>query len=413
MFKKLTYGLLFLLILTAITCHQKNPISPPAEEIPATMPQTDIPWPSLANSPWPMSTVNPQGIARTPFPGPKEGKLLWTSELGPFGGGTYGGPAIGPDGTIYVSFSGGSGSPAGFAAISPDGKIKWTRPWEQTSRYDTGPVVAVDTTIYVGGSYLYAIRPNGSTKWQYKGENKFMESRPLLGIDGTIYAMDGAGNIFALSPEGKLKWKNAEGLVNDSYMVASIDGQTIYAPGRDSTIMALDAQSGSKHWSVQTHTHEYPKIAVDNQNNIYFYGYDQHKSGFIYSISPAGQVRWRYQLKYNYNGSCNGITLDYNGNIYFCFRTTGIIALDYAGKERWVRTHGEKFAYVPIISDATNNLYVLNIREPLIWCYDSSGNLKYSTVVPLSEVYDLRQGAIGADGTLYLMSSSRWLVAIK
>ncbi len=412
MFQKLTYGLLFLFIIATITCHKENPTSPPAEEIPATMPQTDIPWPSLANSPWPMSTVNPQGISRTPFPGPKEGKLKWLVELGPYGKGAHGGPAIGPDGTIYVSFNSAAGAP-GFAAISPDGKIKWTRPWEQVSRYITGPVVAADTTIYVGGSFLYAIKPDGSTKWSFKGEEVFMESRPLLGIDGMIYAMDGVGNIFALSSEGKLRWMNTAALRNESYMVASIDGQTIYANGRDSTIIALDAQTGSIRWSVNIHSVEQPQLAVDNQNNIYFYGYDRYQRGFIYSLSPLGQIRWNYQLKYGSNSRCSGITLDYNGYVYFCFRTTGVVSLDYTGKERWVKTHGEKFADVPLICDATNDLYVLNISDPLIWCYDASGNLKYSMVVPLSEVFNFRQGAINVDGTLYLMSTSRWLVAIK
>jgi outer membrane protein assembly factor BamB len=225
--------------------------------------------------------------------------------------------------------------------------------------------------------------------------------------------MNGAGTIFALSPEGQLKWKKPQGRANDTYMVASVDGQIIYAPGRDSTLIALDAQSGSIRWSVNTHTQEYPKIAVDNQNQIYFYGYEPNQYGYIYSISPTGEVRWRYQLKYHYNGPCNGITLDYYGYIYFCFRTTGIIALDYSGKVRWIRTYGENFADVPIICDATNNLYALNISEPLIWCYDFLGNLKYSQVIPLSGIYALRQGAIGADGTLYLMSSSRWLIAIN
>ena len=147
------------------------------------MPQVDIPWPSLADSPWPMSTVNPQGVARSPNPGPTTGSVIWSTDLDA-GEATYG-PAIGPDGTIYINMHA-----YGLFALDQDGNIKWDvlDTYELNPR--TGPVVAADSTIYIGGSGFWAFNPDGTEKWIFKDDRYFHEVRPLVGIDGTIYPRD-------------------------------------------------------------------------------------------------------------------------------------------------------------------------------------------------------------------------------
>jgi outer membrane protein assembly factor BamB len=416
MFKKLTYGLLFLLILTTLTCHQKNPTSPPAKELPATMPQTDIPWPSLANSPWPMSTVNPQGIARFAGNALNEKKVQWALEIGK-GKGGYGGPAIGPDGTIYLSFNGAIDE-TGFAAISPEGKIKWSRKVESNSCYMTGPVITADTTIYIGGTYFWALRPDGSVKWIFDMGKGFIEIRPLVGIDGTIFTKDGFGDIFALSPEGKMKWKYNTGTgTGVTCMTSSPDGNIIYAPNSDSTLIALDSATGTLLWSFLTHHRIHPCAAIDNQGNIYFFGYNQKKNAQIYSISPQGILRWTFSIDHFSGISYSGISIDYEGQLYFDARWKGIFALNYQGVLKW-RTQLENLeTYVPIICDQSDNLFIFNGMTtniiPSVYCFSNMGVVQFSIEVPGWKSTILLPGAVGQNGTLYFQGNSPWLVALN
>ena len=90
--------------------------------------QVDIPWPTLANSDWPMIAHDPQITGRSPFSGPKTAAIKWTVDL-PYG--VFSGPIIGEDGTLYVgtrSYLGFAGDTTNyFYAIDPkSGEIKWT-----------------------------------------------------------------------------------------------------------------------------------------------------------------------------------------------------------------------------------------------------------------------------------------------
>jgi len=130
---------LIVLVLYFYCKRDQTPLQPEIKKfgIPSRMPQHDIPWPSLDDSPWPMSTVNPQGIARTTCPGPRQGQLEWAIPV--LGKTTQGGPAIGADGTIYAGVNS-----ADFYAFNPDGTIKWRLPPNANFIIYTGPAVASD-----------------------------------------------------------------------------------------------------------------------------------------------------------------------------------------------------------------------------------------------------------------------------
>ena len=75
---------------------------------------------------------------------------------------------------------------------------------------DSGPAISSDGTIYVGSDdgNLYAINPNGTLKWKYKTEGGApVVSSPAIGSDGTIYVGSDDGNLYAINPRGTLKWK--------------------------------------------------------------------------------------------------------------------------------------------------------------------------------------------------------------
>ena len=157
-------------------------------------------------------------------------------------------PAIGDDGTIYIG-----SCDTYFYAMNPNGTIKWrfktgdiikgpasiaddgivyigsfddslyalfpnngTMKWKCDIWYgtNTNPSIASDGTIYVGSDKLYAIYPNGTTKWSFDmgPERHIHQSSPAISADGTIYVGTNigeisGGEIIAVNPDGTERWR--------------------------------------------------------------------------------------------------------------------------------------------------------------------------------------------------------------
>ena len=46
----------------------------------------------------------------------------------------------------------------------------------------------------------------GHVKWRFQADGYYIIGRPAVGADGTVYAADNVGHLYALSPAGALKW---------------------------------------------------------------------------------------------------------------------------------------------------------------------------------------------------------------
>ena len=71
----------------------------------------------------------------------------------------------------------------------------------------SSPAVATDGTIYVGSTdtRLYALDPNGNIKWIYETGDQLVAS-PAIGSDGTVYIGSADRQLYAINPDGTLKW---------------------------------------------------------------------------------------------------------------------------------------------------------------------------------------------------------------
>ena len=140
--------------------------------------------------------VNPDGTEKWAF---ATGAILTSS------------PAIGADGTIYFG-----SYDDNLYALNPGGTLKWKFP--TANGVDASPAIGADGTIYVGtidtSDLLYAVTDGGqgvvSQKWAFKAGDD-VESSPAIGSDGTIYVGSDDDNLYALNPDGTLKWTFATG----------------------------------------------------------------------------------------------------------------------------------------------------------------------------------------------------------
>jgi large repetitive protein len=127
------------------------------------------------------------------------GKVVWARGLKED---VNSGPAIGPDGTLYVTTSSWK-----MVAVAPNGTLKWTVSLAQVRRptgYTLGPP-AIDTvagTVYVGGfDGLYAYGYDGKLKWRVASGRIW--ARPAIDRNGTVYVQsDADGFAYAVKPVG-------------------------------------------------------------------------------------------------------------------------------------------------------------------------------------------------------------------
>jgi outer membrane protein assembly factor BamB len=138
-----------------------------------------------------------------------DGTLIHKYDMPIDGGETI---AIGPDGTIYVTYD-------ALAAINPDdGSTKWK--FNYLEDYEKGylpsPAISSDGIIYIGTSYgpsrisggqIYAINPDGTLRWRKKITTVYTDSSVAIAEDGTIYI--GSASISEVPNQGSFGYLHA------------------------------------------------------------------------------------------------------------------------------------------------------------------------------------------------------------
>jgi sugar lactone lactonase YvrE len=367
--------------------------------------QQQIPWPTLADSPWPMMKHDPQATGRSPYVGPKTPNVVWTMDM-PYG--ILSGPAIGPDGTLYFGSFAFTQDRNHFYAINPDGTLKWDFLTDEFLANDAGFIVGSDSTIYFGtqGGYIYAITFGGDLRWKYFAGSNVFQYVMNTDLSGNLYFVTGVtGYLHSLNRNGKLNWKvTYESGFLISSPVFSPDGNTIYISGKDNNLYAINL-NGTLKWVYQSGKINSIPL-VDNEGNIYVVSAINDSSA-LQSIKPNGDLRWLYNYYVARDEDDSGPTMDKNGNIYFTIGWTSplfhsqLISIDYNGNFRWnyIFEDTTEFIYQPLISDDEGTIYFGSGWGIYYYAISNEGKLLWK--LPLEEWYVLNTSAIGKDGTLY------------
>lgn len=230
----------------------------------------------------------------------RDGSENWkfeTNGFGALGGAIFATPQIGADGTVYVA---GLYDPNLYALNPEDGSVKWACNFEHTVQVpdDWGgeqevnlagwpfapPAIGADGTIYMSPAFdthLFAIEPEtGSIEWstnlwrlklrygrgdavviwygpgeppeyvevdgrqfevRYIGAIRYSYcwSQPAVGPDGTIYVSFEDAYLRAVDPNGSRKWATKLGELGSVTLTAGEDG-LIYAASDDKKLYVVD-----------------------------------------------------------------------------------------------------------------------------------------------------------------------------
>src|SRR5215207_684334 len=190
---------------------------------------------------------------------------------------------------------------------------------------------------------------DGRVKWRFQHSGMYTEVRPAVGPDGTVYVVDVGNHLYALSPDGALKWIARAG---SKGLAVGSDG-TIYT-GSESSIKAFNP-NGTLKWTFVQNPLAFillgPNVGPDG--NIYAVATEGIG---IFSLTPAGVLRWTQPEGYA------RLIVDYQEVVF-----------------------GPNGANQQMYFLANNHLKGLRLDGNLVFTMPASGN----------------QPAIGPDGTIY------------
>ncbi|MCC7374816.1 MAG: PQQ-binding-like beta-propeller repeat protein [Verrucomicrobiales bacterium] len=221
---------------------------------------------------------------------PVQGTRQWVRDLGS----PTLAPAIGGDGTVYVTTLNGA-----LRALNPsDGVIRWTvgRNSAPTFPDATAPVVGLDGTLYTAlkGTWLRAYDPSGTrTNWSVPIDDWGLEPSLALGADGSVIALQGT-RISAFDPiTGGTRWSTSLNLpipANSAYTCVGPDN-TVYVATPTGQHAALDGVTGAFRWQASFGpSAAAPTLATDGTLYISSTGLP----GLLAVDSQSSSIRWSF-----------------------------------------------------------------------------------------------------------------------
>lgn len=206
----------------------------------------------------------------------------------------YSSAAVSRDGsTVYVGFGANVGAPTGggICAFSNTGQLLWVK--NVANSVECSPVIGADGTIYAGDfdGVVYALNPDGTEKWHRQLSGQVWGS-PAIGGDGTIYLGTLANVFVALTPNNQVKWQRQ--FIVPGGPAVGPDGTVYVGSFGDSSLYALNPGDGSTKWQAPAQPLAGATPTVRADGAILFAGVNNSLSAY----SPAdGSILWSRPLK--------------------------------------------------------------------------------------------------------------------
>ena len=393
--KRILFIIIFIFLFSG--CDTTDP-KPPEEKPPGY--QEDIPWPSLADSPWPRNHGDAQNTGRTNFLGPQNGILTESIDVERISNGIV----VGSDSNIYFATS----SPGYLYSVKMNGEVDWKIKLTDREIHST-PIIAEDGIIYIGlfqEGKMVSVNNDGEVLWEYNCTG-IVQRGYNIGLDGTLYFIDVfAKKLTALDKDGNLLWT-----INDSdfgssgtgVTAFSPDGSMLYVTSSAASIIAINILEKGIDWKFGSHG---TSVTVDSDGNVYSISKENNSlisPSFIFKLSESGNLVWKNELNNWENYGQQDIAIDKNGNVY-CAGDT-LYSFEHDGKLRWKNSFKEyEFTRHGILCDGNINIYIATESSMsdnnTIYSYNSDGKLLWEVSFEQTGIF-IGSGAIGYNNYLY------------
>jgi outer membrane protein assembly factor BamB len=342
-----------------------------------------------------------------PLSTPTVGTENWTLPLDDIY--SNGAPAIGQDGTLYIS-----GSAGVLYAVSPRGTVNWI--YQASSWISTMPTIGANGSILIAANdgQLSALNPDGSLLWNTPLASK-IHAAPAIGSDGTIYIATLDGRVWSLEPDsGAVIWSLTLGNFSNPKPQGSIavaQNCSLYVSYLFANrLFALNAD-GSVKWerTLGGRPASGPAIAPDGTiliPTMEFYSEPgSNLLGAVYALNPDGSEKWQFNVLGDISES---VAVDADGKVYFGAADGVFYCLNSAGTPLWRYDAGFEIRTAPALGAngtsyfASSDGRVLSLYPDgsLAWEFQGEGAFQSSPV-------------IGADSNVYIGSSLGFFYSLR
>jgi outer membrane protein assembly factor BamB len=256
----------------------------------------------------------------------------------------------------------------------------------------------------------------GKIAWRFAVKANYISHRADVGLDGTVYFNDSSGFLYALTPDGSLKWTyNGHGLGSQGPTVVGPDGTIYFGTATLSAIHAVNPD-GSLKWKFVAEKSQGPLggPGIGPDGNIYAVFDLPGRVGAI-SLTPDGSLRWNTQGKprvFEYGQLGRELAFG-GGNVYFTSTYTGDVwAFGLAtGHQRFVVNVG-RAGQAAAANDGS--VLVPSQLQPRLYDFSPRGKLRWQFFGDeQTTTNDLSAPDIGPDGNIYIDRNLSELYSLK
>jgi outer membrane protein assembly factor BamB len=273
------------------------------------------------------------------------------------------------------------------------GLEKWRFKPDSGYGVDGSPIVGDDGIIYFGGKngFIYALNPNGTVKWKYQTEDR-ITSAPALSEEGILYIGNWRYYLYALdSTTGEIIWRIYLDDIIDSSPVIGEDG-TIYTATADGMVWAVNP-NGTKKWNFDTQGSDiWGDIAIGDEGVLYIGTWNN----YFFAINPNGTLKWKFKTGDHIKGPASVAD---DGTVYVGSWDDYLYAIyPTNGSMKWKCKVGSGTETNPsIASDGT--IYVGGDK---LWAIYPNGTIRWTFDLGEGRHIHMSCPAISADGTIYV-----------
>jgi parallel beta-helix repeat protein len=263
------------------------------------------------------------------------------------------------------------------------------------------------------GRSPYVGPPTHNIKWIFKGVKEAIHG-PSVADDGTIYLA--ASTLYAISPEGELKWQHQAGGVNAPVVRDGMAYVVAYGGLAHGGLFAFDSEGILKWNKTLAHIYMAVNPTFGSNERLYYVAGCVLPDGLIHccliALDLNGEVKWIYDAEEGKtydkpdfdlapDGCQGGVdpgpacspSIGPDGTIYFGWEQT-LIAIYPDGQEKWQKNIGHSVGTPTISPDGTiytsaESVYAISPDNETLWSFHGGYGNRLSP-------------ALGSDGTLYV-----------
>ena len=314
------------------------------------------------------------------------------------------GPLVAADGTVVAASNAGV-----LHGLDPHtGGDRWTFDGGGSYGIDlsTSPVQLRDGTILWPGprERVYALTPNGRLKWSVTLAG--MPLTPAVSADErTLYVQSMSGELAAFDRRPGLapyrRWSLTVG--GTSYGSPALSGHVVYATADDALIAVTDRGSSARvRWRFRARGLVEVSPAVSADGTVVLGTNDRYQ----YGVRPDGRERWRWRRDvWTYSSP----TATPDGLVRFGDHRGRLIALDGATGHlvSTLQGHGQVWGRPAVTASGT---VAFGTHGGEVFAFDRSG---HKVIHATTQASVDSSPAIGPDGTVYIGSEDGRLYALR